>query len=92
MRKYPNLLGDLSAGSGYNAITRDVEYGYKFLEEFKDRLFFGTDICATSNIQYDFWKLAKFLDDAVLNGKISYDAYYKISRGNAIKLLGLNKE
>ena len=92
MRKYPNLLGDLSAGSGYNAITRDEEYGYKFLEEFKDRLFFGTDICATSNIQYDFLKLAKFLDDAVLNGKISYDAYYKISRGNAIKLLGLNKD
>ena len=92
MRKYPNLLGDLSAGSGYNAITRDVEYGYKFLEEFQDRLFYGTDICATSNVQYDFLKLAKFLDDAVLNGKISYDAYYKISRGNAIKLLGLNKE
>lgn len=92
MRKYPNLLGDLSAGSGYNAITRDEEFGYKFLEEFQDRLYFGTDICATSNVQYDFLKLAKYLDDAYINGKISYDTYYKVSRGNAIKLLGLDKE
>ena len=92
MRKYPNLLGDLSAGSGFNAITRDKEFGYKFLEEFSDRLYFGTDICATSNIQYEFLTFAKYLDDAYINGKISYDTYYKISRGNAIKLLGLDKE
>lgn len=44
MRQYPNLHGDLSAGSGYNAIMRDPEFGYRFLEEFQDRLYFGTDI------------------------------------------------
>ena len=32
-------------------------------------------------------KLAAFLDEAVLNGKISWEAYYKVSRGNAEKLL-----
>ena len=36
MRKYPNLLGDMSAGSGENAIMRDPEFGYAFLEEFQD--------------------------------------------------------
>lgn len=39
----PNLYGDLSAGSGYNAITRDPEFGLRFLEKYQDRLLFGTD-------------------------------------------------
>jgi len=89
MRKYPNLCGDLSAGSGFNAISRDAEFGYAFFEEFQDRLFFGTDICDPRNINDSRVFLSKYLDDAVLAGKISYDAYYKISRGNAEKLLGL---
>ena len=44
-RRYKNLWGDLSAGSGYNALARDVDYAVKFLNEFQDRLCFGTDIC-----------------------------------------------
>ena len=31
MRKYPNLLGDLSAGSGCNALMRDREYAAQLL-------------------------------------------------------------
>lgn len=89
MRKYPNLHGDLSAGSGYNAVSRDPEFGYQFIEEFQDRLYYGTDIASPKNMSDFRVKLAGFLDDAVLNGKISYDAYYKVSRGNAEKLLGL---
>ena len=87
MRKYPNLCGDLSAGSGCNAVMRDPEFGYRFLEEFQDRLFYGTDICDPANITNPMLRLAGFLDDAVQQGKISYDAYYKVSRGNAEKLL-----
>jgi len=87
MRKYPNLYGDLLAGSGYNALARDPEFAYTFLEEFQDRLFFGTDICAPSNISSDMLKLSAFLDDAMTRGKISYAAYEKISRGNALELL-----
>ena len=87
MRKYPNLCGDLSAGSGGNAIMRDPEFGYKFLEEFKDRLYFGTDICSPKN---DL-RLTYFLDDAVENGHISQDCYNKICRENALKLLKMDK-
>ena len=89
MRKYPNLLGDLSAGSGYNAMTRDPEFTYAFMEEFADRLYYGIDICRVENIDSPMVRLAAFLDDAMLQGKISYDTYYKICRGNAEKLLGL---
>ncbi|MFA5866320.1 MAG: amidohydrolase family protein [Phycisphaerae bacterium] len=45
-RRYPNLYGDLSAGSGHNALARDPDYGIQFLNEFQDRLLFGTDITA----------------------------------------------
>ena len=85
MRKYPNLCGDLSAGSGQNALMRDPEFAYKFLEEFQDRLYFGTDICSPTN---DF-KLTFFLDEAVENGHISQECYNKVCRENALKLLGM---
>lgn len=87
MRKYPNLSGDLSAGSGYNALARDPEFAYTFLEEFQDRLYFGTDICSPAQIDSSMLQLSFFLDRAMLDGKISYAAYEKISRGNALNLL-----
>lgn len=90
MRRYPNLCCDLSAGSGYNAMTRDPAFTYTFLEEFADRIYYGTDICSPRNIDNPMLKLAAFLDDAMTEGHISYDTYYKISRGNAEKLLHLN--
>ena len=43
IRKYANLYADLSARSGFNALSRDPEFAYQFIEEFHDRLFFGTD-------------------------------------------------
>jgi predicted TIM-barrel fold metal-dependent hydrolase len=87
MRKYPNLYGDLSAFSGYNALARDPEFAYKFMEEFKDRLLYGTDISAPYHIDRPMIKLAAFLDEAVTAGKISYDAYLRISRDNALEIL-----
>jgi len=32
LRDYPNLFGDLSAGSGLNAFVRDHEHGRAFLD------------------------------------------------------------
>ena len=88
MRKYPNLLGDMSAGSGFNAITRDLEFGYSFLEEFNERLFFGTDICAPENDKQPFFGFSSWLDEACASGKISKTAYENICRNNALRLFG----
>ncbi|MBQ7720934.1 MAG: hypothetical protein IJT56_10155 [Clostridia bacterium] len=88
LREHPNLCCDLSAGSGYNALTRDPGFGYDFIEEFSDRLYYGTDICDPNNVTRPMLKLAAFLDEAAETGRISYEAYYKVSRGNALKLLG----
>ncbi|MFT7159380.1 MAG: putative TIM-barrel fold metal-dependent hydrolase [Bacteroidia bacterium] len=43
LEEYPNLYGDLSANSGLNAVTSDPEIGLKFLNDFSDKLLFGTD-------------------------------------------------
>jgi predicted TIM-barrel fold metal-dependent hydrolase len=43
-RTYPNLYADLSAASGFCALTREVNRGIEFLNEFQDRLLFGTDL------------------------------------------------
>lgn len=40
---YPNMFGDLSAGSGLNALTRDEAFARDFLERHQDRLLFGSD-------------------------------------------------
>ncbi|HEY3158900.1 MAG TPA: amidohydrolase family protein [Vicinamibacterales bacterium] len=40
---YPNMYGDLSAGSGLNALTRDEEFTRDFLTRHRDKLLFGSD-------------------------------------------------
>ena len=40
---YPNMFGDLSAGSGYNAFSRDPEHGRAFFARHQDKLLFGSD-------------------------------------------------
>jgi len=85
MRKYSNLCCDMSAGSGYNAFARDEEYALAFMEEFQDRLYFGTDICSPLNEM----PLSRWLDGLVESGKLNQTVYEKICRRNAEKLLGL---
>jgi hypothetical protein len=45
LRDYPNLYGDLSAGSCLNALTRDEDHTRGFFERHQDKLMFGSD-CA----------------------------------------------
>lgn len=85
MRRYPNLLGDLSAESGHNALARDPDYAVRFLEEFQDRLLFGTDICAPDTPA----PLAGFLLELRDSGRISDEVFHKVAHANAAALLGL---
>jgi predicted TIM-barrel fold metal-dependent hydrolase len=85
MRKYPNLYGDLSAGSGCNALKRDRTYAIKFMNEFQDRLMFGTDICAPDTPA----PLVDLMLDLRNSGDISEEVFNKIARENAIRILGL---
>lgn len=40
---YPNMYGDLSAGSGLNFFTRDEEHARAFVARHQDKLMFGSD-------------------------------------------------
>ena len=40
---YPNMFGDLSAGSGRNSLTRDEDHARAFLKRHQDKLLFGSD-------------------------------------------------
>ena len=87
MRRHQNLWADLSARSGFNALARDYEFGCSFIEEFKDRLLFGTDICFP---EYDArLGLSSWLQAALEKGNISCDAYEKVCRRNAECLFNL---
>ncbi len=87
MRKYPNLYGDLSANSGFNALNRDLEYAVRFLNEFQDQLLFGTDIGGP--VQPEHVPLADLLLKLQAEGKISENVFRKIAHDNAVRLLGL---
>ena len=87
MRKFKNLMGDLSAGSGANALMRDEVYAVEFLNEFQDRLCFGMDVCldpCDANA-----KLAYFLLRLRDEGKISDEVFRKVARENAVRILNL---
>lgn len=85
LRRYDNLWCDISAGSGYTALTRDPEFGFRFMEDFQDRVLFATDICGPGQ---DLPQVP-LLNDALADGHISKTAYEKITHENAEKLLGI---
>jgi predicted TIM-barrel fold metal-dependent hydrolase len=85
MRRYPNLHGDLSAGSGLNAIQRDARFARGFLEEFQDRLYFGTDIANDPQQLPIVGHIRRLRDE----GTLSREAYEKVSWRNAARLLNL---
>ena len=85
LQQYPNLYGDLSAGSGFNAISRDPEFGFSFLERFQDQLLFGTDLCAIGQKT----PIITYLKEAMEEGRLSLTAFKKISEENAKKILSL---
>jgi len=86
--KYENLYGDLSAGSGFNAISRDPEFGFAFLEQFQDRLWFGTDICGPGqDLPQPRW-----FRQALADGNLSQEAFEKITWRNINRDLNLGLE
>lgn len=77
----PNLWGDLSAGSGANALERDRAFGREFLIRRSNRLLFGTDYLKPGLPIPQFDLLASF--------ELPADARARIERGNATALLKL---
>ena len=88
MRQYPNLWADISAGSGHNALTRDPAFGVEFLDEFQDRLMFGTDSCRRSDVSGIYPNVA-LIRELRKTRKLAESALERIEWRNAVRLLGL---
>jgi len=86
LEQYPNLYADISAGSALNALTRDRQFGWRFLERFQDKLLFATDLCRRVR---EVPNVAYFVS-AGREGRLSPAAYRKIARDNAIRIFHLD--
>ncbi|MDD3726311.1 MAG: amidohydrolase family protein [Candidatus Ratteibacteria bacterium] len=88
MRNYKNLWVDISAHSGYNALTRDISFTADFINEFQDRVLFGTDSCNRSDVNkvypnVDF--IRKLREEKIVDDEI----IEKIEWKNCTRLLNL---
>lgn len=72
---YPNLVADLSAGSGLRALSRDPEHAKAFIARYQDRLLFARDFYGGD--------LAKFLQSLALTEAI----WHKLAFQNAQRIL-----
>ena len=85
LRQYPNLYADISARSGFNALTRDPEHAYTFIAENQDRLVLGLDYCsADSDMTHIEW-----LSEIRNQSHITDEAYEKIMWKNINRILNL---
>ncbi|UCF97867.1 MAG: amidohydrolase family protein [Spirochaetaceae bacterium] len=87
LRSYANLYADISANSGFNAISRDKAFATDFLTEFQDKILFGTDVCfggpdgRMPHLDY----LRSLLEEK----RIGQRTFAKITGENALKILKL---
>lgn len=85
METYSNMHCVISGKAAADALMADADTAANFLETFADRIYYGTAAYSEKDT-YPF-ALDIFLTELVESGKLSADAYKKIVRYNAGKLL-----
>jgi predicted TIM-barrel fold metal-dependent hydrolase len=84
---YPNLFCDLSANSGNNALTRDVEFARAFVNRHQDKVIFGSDCICATGVGATCITVRKF--EALAALKLDPQVQAKIYRDNARRVLKL---
>ena len=89
--QYPNLFGDVSAGSGNNVLMRDPEFARGFVDRHRGKLLFGSDCpCRDGKGKgYDRGCWAEKTLKALRDYCEDDDAFEDITHRNAERLLGL---
>jgi len=89
MGRYPNLYADMSAGSGFNALTRDEDFTAGFLERHPKQILFGSDCPCRDGKGANFkgvcysTRLQAFLKRMIADADALDDALF----GNAMRAL-----
>ncbi len=82
LSEYDNVYGELSGGSGWNALTRDEAFGQQFLETHSGQLIFGTDYLYPGQDVPNFGMFETFdLDDDAW-ADVRYRNLESVLRGN----------
>ena len=84
MERYDNLWLDLSAGSGYNAMTRDPDFTYGFVLRHWRKMLLGTDIVSVN----DRLRILPWLREMPVSDQIRA----AIGDGNARRLLRIRPD
>ncbi len=83
MGDYPNLYADLSAGSGFNALSRDEDFTAGFLERHRKQILFGSDCPCRDGKGENFngvcysMQLQKFLKRMIPDEAALADVFFK---------------
>jgi len=85
---YPNFYGDVSAGSGTNALLRQPDFGKSFVERHQDKLLFGSDCSCRTGVGLTCSSVEKFAMWRSLG--IPEPALRKILYLNAKKMFNFN--
>jgi len=90
LTEYDNLYGDLSAGSGLNAMSRDEAFAADFLVRHRRRLLWATDCPCTDGAGAGI-KGECFASRSLplLRRLVSADAFADVTHNNAARLLAL---
>lgn len=72
---YPNLYADLSAGSAYRALSRDLEVGRQFIMKYPERVLFGRD-----GFDGEMLALLRCMD-------LGEEVFHRVTGGNAATLI-----
>ena len=75
LEKYPNLYCDISAGSGHNALSRDMQFTTLFFNRWQDRILFARDYF--DNIHQELIEKLEVTDEVK----------FKLYEGNARRIL-----
>ena len=83
---YPNMFGDLSAGSGLNSMLRDEDHAREFLKRHQDKLLYGSD-CSDRDGQGERCSGSQCI--AVIRRLADVSVARKLLHGNAARLMKL---
>ena len=83
---YPNMFGDLSAGSGLNSMLRDEDHAREFLKRHQDKLLYGSD-CSDRDGQGERCSGSQCI--AVIRRLADASVARKLLHGNAARLMKL---
>jgi len=86
LKEYRNVYADISAFSGLNAISRDRDFGRRFLIEMSSKLIYGTDFPCINPEGLQFGPDRSHIS-MLESYNLDEDALEKITRGNILKIL-----